>query len=156
MLSDEILSLPVIQALEKWQPGAGREARLDREQLSIGTEPARIVPVCRFLKQEQTYQRLSFITAVDWFPVEPRFGVVYNLHSFERNHWLRLQCRLGGENPEIDSVTELWRGANWYEREVYDLFGIRFRGHPDQRRIMMPEDWPGHPLRKDYPLSGAP
>jgi len=66
-----------------------------------------------------------------------------------------LKCRLSGQNPEIDSVTSVWRGANWYEREVFDLFGIRFRNHPDLRRIMLPDDWQGHPLRKDYPVTGS-
>ncbi len=117
-------------------------------------EPDRLVEVCHFLKHERSYVRLSFLTAIDWFPVEPRFEVVYSLHSLERNHWLRLKCRLGGENPEIDSVSGVWRSAVWYEREVFDLFGIRFRQHPDLRRILMPEGWEGHPLRKDYPLSG--
>jgi NADH-quinone oxidoreductase subunit C len=141
-------------ALEATLPGAVTETGLDRGQLVLGADPARIVEVCRFLKLERAYARLSFITAVDWYPVEPRFQVVYSLHSFEHNHWLRVKCRLGGESPEIDSVTEVWRAANWYEREVFDLFGIRFRRHPDLRRILMPEGWEGHPLRKDYPLSG--
>jgi NADH-quinone oxidoreductase subunit C len=79
---------------------------------------------------------------------------VYHLHSPERNERLRLKCRLPAANPEIDSVTAVWRGANWYERETFDLFGIRFRNHPGLRRIMLPEDWEGHPLRKDYPVTG--
>ncbi|MBI3666483.1 MAG: NADH-quinone oxidoreductase subunit C [Acidobacteria bacterium] len=154
MLSEQILSIPAVRALEERQPGVVTDANLHRGQLSIWVAPEQIVPICRFLKQEQTYQRLSSITAVDWFPVEPRFEVVYSLHSFERNHWLRVKCRMGGESPEIDSVTGVWRAANWYEREVFDLFGIRFRNHPDLSRIMMPDDWQGHPLRKNYPLSG--
>jgi NADH-quinone oxidoreductase subunit C len=79
--------------------------------------------------------------------------VVYHLHSIERNERLRLKARIAGE--EIETVTTVWRGANWYEREVFDLFGIRFTGHPDLRRIMMPDDWEGHPLRKDYPITGT-
>ena len=130
------------------------DSKIDRGQQIVWTPPQSIVEACRFLKNDQTYRRLSFITAIDWYPLEPRFEVVYSLHSFERNHWLRVKCRLAGESPEIDSVTEVWKAANWYEREVFDLFGIRFRNHPDLRRIMMPEDWQGHPLRKDYPLSG--
>ena len=81
---------------------------------------------------------------------EPRFEVVYHLQSVERNEWLRLKCRLAGGNPEIDSVTGVWRAANWYERETFDLFGISFRNHPDLRRIMLTEDFEGHPLRKDW------
>ena len=155
MLSEQIRSTPAVRALEDREAGVVTEAKLYRDQLSIQVAPEQIVSICRFLKQEQSYTRLSFITAVDWFPVEPRFEVVYSLHSLERNHWLRVKCRVGGENPEIDSVTGVWRSANWYEREVFDLFGIRFRNHPDLGRIMMPDDWQGHPLRKDYPVSGA-
>jgi NADH-quinone oxidoreductase subunit C len=99
--------------------------------------------------------RLSSVTAVDRYPSEPRFEVVYHLHSIEHNERLRLKCRIPGENPEIASVTSVWRSADWYEREVFDLFGIRFAGHPDLRRIMLPEDWEGHPLRKDYPITGS-
>jgi NADH:ubiquinone oxidoreductase subunit C len=80
---------------------------------------------------------------------------VYHLHSIERNDRLRLKCRIGGENPEIASVTSVWRSANWYEREVFDLFGIRFLNHPDLRRILMPDDWEGYPLRKNYPITGS-
>jgi NADH-quinone oxidoreductase subunit C len=81
--------------------------------------------------------------------------VVYHLHSIERNLRLRLKCRLPGADPVIESVTSVWRSANWYERETFDLFGIRFINHPDMRRIMMPDDWDGHPLRKDYPITGS-
>jgi NADH-quinone oxidoreductase subunit C len=130
-------------------------ARSDRGQAILYTPAERIVETCRFLKEDQCYVRLSFITAVDWYPTEPRFEVVYNLHSFERNHYLRVKARVPGPEYEIDSVTPVWRSANWYEREVFDLFGIRFRNHPDLRRILLPEGWEGHPLRKDYPLSGV-
>jgi NADH-quinone oxidoreductase subunit C len=97
---------------------------------------------------------LSTVTAVDRYPSQPRFEVVYHLQSIARKERLRLKCRLSGEQPEIDSATVVWRSANWFEREVFDLFGIRFRNHPDLRRIMMPEEWEGHPLRKDYPVTG--
>ena len=117
-------------------------------------DPAQIVDLCRYLKNEQKFVRLSSITAVDWHPSEPRFEVVYHLHALEPNKRLRLKCRLGGENPEIDSVTSVWYGANWYEREVFDMFGIKFRNHPSLVRILMPVDWEGYPLRKDYPVHG--
>jgi NADH-quinone oxidoreductase subunit C len=117
-------------------------------------DPARIADLCRYLKAEEQFIRLSSITAVDWHPAEPRFEVVYLLHSIEKNSRVRLKCRLGGANPEIDSVTGIWRGANWYEREVWDMFGIRFRNHPNLERILMPVDWEGYPLRKDYPVHG--
>ncbi len=128
--------------------------KYDRKELTLEIDPAQIVNVCRKLKGEQSYVRLSTVTGVDRFPEKPRFEVVYHLHSIERNERLRLKCRISGENPEIDSVTGVWRSANWYERETFDLFGIRFRNHPDLTRIMMPDDWEGHPLRKDYPVTG--
>ena len=134
--------------------GAIEESKTHLGQEILFIPPARIVEVCRFLKSEQGFQRLSAVTAVDWHPREPRFEVVYQLHSLARRERLRLKCRLGGEQPEIDSVAAVWRSADWYEREVFDLFGISFRSHPNLKRIMMPEDWSGHPLRKDYPIHG--
>src|SRR5262249_41458865 len=122
-------------------------------ELTAGIDPARIVEACRFLK-DRGFERLSTVTAVDRFPAEPRFEIVYHLHSISANRRLRLKCRLPGASPEIDSVTGVWRSANWYEREAFDLFGVKFRNHPDLRRIMLPEDWDGHPLRKDYAIEG--
>ena len=143
MLSAELHSIPAVV-----------ETGADRGQDIVWIAPESIVEACRHLKEERSYRRLSFITALDRHPAEPRFEVVYNLHSLERNHYLRVKARLSGPEYELDSVTPVWRAANWYEREVFDLFGIRFRHHPDLRRILMPEGWEGHPLRKDYPLSG--
>lgn len=116
--------------------------------------PERIVEICRHFKDEEKYERLSAVTCVDWHPAEPRFEVVYHLHSLTQNRRLRLKCRLSGEAPEIDSVYPVWRSADWFEREVFDLFGVRFRNHPNLTRILMPLDWEGHPLRKDYPVHG--
>jgi len=121
---------------------------------TVIVDAAKIVEVCRSFK-DQGFERLATVTAVDWHPAEPRFEVVYHLHSIARNERLRLKCRLTSAAAEIDSVVPVWRSADWYEREVFDLFGIAFRGHPDLRRIMMPEDWDGHPLRKDYPIHGG-
>jgi NADH-quinone oxidoreductase subunit C len=117
-------------------------------------DPARIVDLCRYLKTEEKFLRISAVTAVDWHPAEPRFEVVYHLHSIDRNERLRLKCRLGGQDPVIESVYGVWRAADWYEREVYDMFGIRFLNHPNLVRILMPVDWEGYPLRKDYPVHG--
>jgi NADH-quinone oxidoreductase subunit C len=128
--------------------------KFDRGELTLEIDPARIVEVCRKLKTEMDFIRLSTVTAVDWHPIDPRFEVVYHLHSLSRNDRLRLKVRVGGETPTVETVTSVWRSANWYEREVFDLFGIRFHNHPDLRRIMMPDHWEGHPLRKDYPILG--
>jgi len=154
MTVDELQALPVAAALISAAPGAVTGGSHDRQELMLEIAAERIVSACRYLKAEQNFARLSTIAAVDWYPEEPRFEVVYHLHSPERNERLRLKCRVAGEDPEIDSVTAIWRGANWYERETFDLFGIRFRNHPDLRRIMLPEDWEGYPLRKDYPVTG--
>jgi NADH-quinone oxidoreductase subunit C len=123
-------------------------------ELTVEIAPERLVEACRLLKHERQFERLSTVTAVDRYPSQPRFEVVYHLQSITRKQRLRLKCRLPGEQPEIDSATAVWRSANWFEREVFDLFGIRFRNHPDLRRIMMPDGWEGHPLRKDYPVTG--
>ena len=117
-------------------------------------DPARILDLCRYLKNEEKFVRLSAVTAVDWHPAEPRFEVVYQLHSIENNQRLRIKCRLNGDAPEIESVFSVWKSADWYEREVFDMFGIGFRNHPNLVRILMPVDWEGYPLRKDYPVHG--
>jgi NADH-quinone oxidoreductase subunit C len=145
----------ILEQLRDHDPAAVLETKSRFGEATAIVAPEKIVDICRYLKSELQFVRLSGITAVDWHPREPRFEVVYLLHSIESNTRLRLKCRLGGEQPEIDSVTSVWQSANWYEREVYDLFGIVFRNHPDLRRIMMPEDWEGHPLRKDYPVHGG-
>jgi NADH-quinone oxidoreductase subunit C len=155
MIPEDLKARAVAAAVEEFDSEAVCGGKFDRGELTLEIAPARLVSVCGFLKYDQKFARLSTVTAVDLLPGEPRFEVVYHLHSPERNERLRLKCRLGGENPEIDSVTQVWRGANWYERETFDLFGIRFRNHPDLRRIMLPEDWEGHPLRKDYPVTGS-
>lgn len=154
MIPEELNTIPVVAALVTAQPEAVVGGKSDRGELTLEIAPERIVEVCRFLKEDEKFVRISTVTAVDWYPEEPRFDVVYHLHSPERNERLRLKCRLPGANPEIDSVTVVWRGVNWYERETFDLFGIRFRNHPNLRRIMLPENWEGHPLRKDYPVTG--
>jgi len=123
-------------------------------ETTLIADPAQIVDLCRYLKTSEKYIRLSSVTAVDWYPAEPRFEVVYHLHSLEPFQRLRLKCRVNGKDPAIDSVTSVWRGADWYEREVWDMFGVHFRNHPNLQRILMPTDWEGHPLRKDYPVHG--
>jgi NADH-quinone oxidoreductase subunit C len=154
MISEQIFEHPVARELNDRLPGAIVDGGQALGELTLYVDPARIVEICAYLKSEQKFNRVSSITAVDWFPADPRFEVVYHLHSNERNARVRLKCRVSESSPEIDSVTAVWRGANWYEREVFDLFGICFRNHPNLKRILMPEDWEGHPLRKDYPVHG--
>ena len=155
MLPDNLREHAVAAAVETFDSEAIQTGRFDRGELTLEIAPAKIVSVCGFLKYDQKFVRLSTVTAVDRYPAEPRFEVVYHLHSIERNQRLRLKARLAGSEPAIESVTAVWKGANWYEREVWDLFGIRFTGHPDLSRIMMPDDWEGYPLRKDYPITGT-
>jgi NADH-quinone oxidoreductase subunit C len=155
MLPDNLRERAVAAAIETFDADAVTAGKLDRNELTLEVRPSKIVSVCGFLKYDQAFVRLSSVTAVDRYPAEPRFEIVYHLHSVERKERVRLKCRLPGSDPVIESVTSVWRGAGWYEREVFDLFGIRFIGHPDLRRIMMPDNWEGHPLRKDYPITGS-
>lgn len=154
MLPEALKNHAAAAALDAAIPGAITAGHTERNEPTWWIDAARIVDVCRFLKDQQKYIRLSGITGVDWLPADPRFEVVYLLHSLERQERLRLKCWISENDPYIDSVTGVWRCANWYEREVYDLFGVRFRNHPDLTRILMPSDWEGHPLRKDYPVHG--
>ncbi len=98
------------------------------------------------------FEFLSDLTAVDWWPAEPRFEVVYHLASFEHRTRLRVKVRVGGDDARLPTASDIWPAADWLEREVWDLFGIVFDNHPDLRRLLMPEDWVGHPARKDYPV----
>ena len=128
-----------------------------RGEQTIVLQAEHLVAVCTYLQKNLQYTFLSSITAVHWPERLPRFDVVYHLLSIPHRSELRLKLRVGEkreEHPSVPTVVSVWPGANWYEREVYDLFGITFAGHPDLRRILMPMDWSTHPLRKDYPLSG--
>ena len=154
MIPPEVTQMPDAAALLAFDPAAMEDGKLDRGELTLVIRPDGIRPVCEFLKAHRGYRFLSDVTAVDWYPSEPRFEVVYHLYCHARRERLRLKCRLSAEQPEIASVVPVWDAANWYEREVFDLFGIRFEGHPHLRRILMPDDWQGHPLRKDYPVTG--
>jgi NADH-quinone oxidoreductase subunit C len=113
-----------------------------------------IVSICIFLRDdtELSFNFLSDLCGVDYLERKPRFDVVYNLYSINKNHRLRLKVRVE-EGESVPSVTPVWSTANWHEREVYDMFGINFDGHPDLKRILMADDWEGHPLRKDFPLT---
>ena len=155
MIPDNLRNQAVAEAVDAFDPDALTGGAFDRGELTLEVAPAKIASVCGFLKYDQQFVRLSSVTAVDRWPAEPRFEVVYHLHSIERKHYVRVKSRISGEQPSIDSVTSVWRGANWYEREVFDLFGIHFNNHPNLTRILMPEGWEGHPLRKDYPITGS-
>jgi NADH-quinone oxidoreductase subunit C len=112
-----------------------------------------LLAVVKYLK-ESGFTLFEDITAVDWLPKEPRFQVVYHFLNLAARRSIRLKVELPGDKPAVSSITGLFLGAGWFEREVFDLFGIIFENHPDLRRIEMPDDWEGHPLRKDYPVTG--
>jgi NADH-quinone oxidoreductase subunit C len=114
----------------------------------------RIVEVCRFLKDAQGFDMAPYITAVDYLGRDPRFEVVYNLYATKANARIRLRVKVPEQDCEIPTVTSVWRGADWFERYCYDMYGIRVAGHPDLRRLLMYEEFVGNPLRKDYPLRG--
>jgi NADH-quinone oxidoreductase subunit C len=115
---------------------------------------ARLAELAEFLRDDSDlkFNFLMDVTAVDHWKRKPRFEVVYHFLSLERRHRLRVKVPVGEPDPEVDTLTHLWKGANWYEREVFDMFGIQFKGHPDLRRILMYPEFEGHPLRKDYPI----
>ncbi len=155
MIPENLKEHATAAALAGFDPGAIVTGTFDRGELTLEIEREKIAGVCGFLKHDCGFTRLSTVTGVDRYPAEPRFEVVYHLLAVERSERLRLKCRVPGGDAEIDSVTGVWRGANWFERETFDLFGVRFRNHPDLRRIMLPDDWEGHPLRKDYAITGS-
>ena len=119
-------------------------------------DAARIAEVCGFAKQELGFDFLLDITSIDNYGEDPRWTIVYHLYGIAHGSHLRLSTNVGEEKSELPTVTGVWRTANWHEREIYDMMGIRFRGHPDLRRIIMWEGYPYFPLRKDFPLAGKP
>jgi NADH-quinone oxidoreductase subunit C len=147
---------PAVARLLRSNRGAIRGVKFDREEMTISVERSEIRQVCALLRDDRNcpFNYLSDITCVDWYPSEPRFEVIYHLLSMPNRERVRLKVGLTGEMPTVESVTSVWPGANYFEREVYDLFGVRFAGHPYLRRLLMPENWEGHPLRKDYPVEG--
>jgi NADH-quinone oxidoreductase subunit C len=146
----------VIARIRSWQPGAVTGLISFRGELTLLTPPEHLRPLAAFLAGESdlAFTFLSAVTAVDRFPIEPRFELNYHLLSISRRDSLCLRVRLPGESPVADTVVPVWPTANWHEREIFDLFGICFEGHPDLRRMLLPDDWEGHPLRKDYPVEG--
>ena len=151
---DQLKDKPAVAVLET--RSLVESAKLDRGELTIYVNRVDIRQACEILREspETKFNFLADITCVDVFPSEPRFEVIYNLLSHSRKQRVRLIARVPGGDPSIESLMGSWPAANFFEREVFDLFGVRFLGHPNLRRIMMPEDWEGHPLRKDYPVEG--
>jgi NADH-quinone oxidoreductase subunit C len=152
----DIEKLPVVHKLKEWNASAVAEVLEFRGEITVVVPKEQIFAVAQYLATEPAlrFSLLSDITTVDNFPLEPRFEVLYHLVSIDRRDRIRLKVRLAGKDPSIASVTPVWPTANWHERESFDLFGIQFPGHPDLKRILMPDDWEGFPLRKDYPTEG--
>src|SRR6201987_6393789 len=142
-----------VASLSNSLPHAVLDAKFDRDELTltITKDQIRAAPS---LGRQAGYNFLEDVTCVDWYPSEPRFHVIYHILSMTLKARIRLVAPVDSRDPLIDSITPVWPSANFYEREVWDLFGVRFHGHPGLRRIMMPEEWEGHPLRKDYPVEG--
>jgi len=153
---EQLKDRPEVAALLANHGTAVSAAKFDRNELTIWIDRIALRQACQTLKSDTKlqYNALADLTCVDFYPREPRFEVVYQLFSTTTKKYLRLKVRLAGEDANIDSLTTIWPGANFFEREVFDLFGVRFDGHPNLIRIMMPDDWEGHPLRKDYPVEG--
>ena len=134
-------------------PDAVTDAKFEFNELTLTISKDQIRAACHTV-QQAGYNFFEDVTCVDWYPSEPRFQVTYHILSHSLKERIRLIAFVDSVDPSIDSITPVWPSANFYEREVWDLFGVRFHGHPGLRRIMMPEEWSGHPLRKDYPVEG--
>ncbi len=140
----------IVQTLQETFKAQAEEFR---GEAHVFVDAAQIVDVLAFLRDQQSFELLSALTAVDYWPQEtPRFHVIYQLTSLANNLSLMVRVLVNGDQPEVPTVSGVYAAANWREREIWDMFGVRFAGHPDLRRILMPPDWEGHPLRKDYPL----
>ena len=144
---------PAVKAILSWNAGALTDAKFDFDELTLTIVPEEIRAACLAVKAAG-YNFFEDVTAVDWFPASPRFQLSYHILSHRFKARIRLRVLLQDANPAVESIVPVWAGANYYEREVFDLFGIRFEEHPNLRRIMMPDEWNGHPLRKDYPVEG--
>ena len=124
-----------------------------RGEISLIVSPEQIVEICRVLRDDYGFELLVEETAVDYWPEQnPRFHVVYRLRSLQKDSLIGLRVPLNGNAPRLPTIEGIYRNANWFERELWDMFGIQIEGHSDLRRIIMPYDWEGHPLQKDYPL----
>jgi len=153
---EELKKDPVTERLRAWAAQAVADVLDFRGERTIVVPRSHLLRAVEFLRGETdlTFNFLSDITGVDRFPVEPRFELNYHLLSIPNRKVLRLRVFAHGNDAIVPSVTSIWCTANWHEREIFDLFGVRFEGHPNMRRILMPDDWDGFPLRKDYPVEG--
>jgi NADH-quinone oxidoreductase subunit C len=145
----------VINSIRMRYPDAIQDVKTFRGETTLLIKKEKIQEICHYLKNDFDFKFIADLTAVDYLGIKtPRFEVVYYLHRFgprfDENIRIRLKVEVSEEDPRVDSVTPVWSGANWLEREVYDMFGIEFVGHPDLRRILMPEDYEAFPLRKDF------
>jgi NADH-quinone oxidoreductase subunit C len=146
----------VAEYLRSWNPKAVVEVLEFRGETTI-VVPRELLRAAAERCREDAKLQYNFLTdatCVDRYPAEPRFELNYHLVSIPRREKVRLRVWVSGHDPVVDSLVPVWPGANWLEREIFDLFGIRFHGHPDLRRILLPDDWEGHPLRRDYPVEG--
>lgn len=148
------INLAVRKLKEKF-PASILDVKIFRDEVNITVQKKDIFEICKLLHSDPDlqYHMLTDLCGVDLFPEAPRFEVVYHLNSIKNNQRLRLKAKVG-EKESISSVESIWKVANWYEREAYDLFGIPFENHPDLRRIMLWDGYEGHPLRKDFPVEG--
>jgi NADH-quinone oxidoreductase subunit C len=144
---------PAIMAILNWNSAALADAKFEFSELTLTLDPTAIRAACVAVK-DAGYNFFEDMTAIDWFPATPRFQLSYHILSHAFKERVRLRALVDEPDPSIDSITPVWPGANFYEREVFDLFGIHFADHPDLRRILLPDEWKGHPLRKDYPVEG--
>src|SRR6201989_1319825 len=142
---EQLKNHPAVARLLGWKDSAIQSVKFDRDEMTIFVDRSDIRDACALLKNdtECPFNFLSDVTCVDWYPSEPRFEVIYHLLSISKKERVRLKVRPDGSTRVVESIPPIWPGANYFEREVFDLFGIRFTGHPYLRRIMMPEDWNG-------------
>jgi NADH-quinone oxidoreductase subunit C len=148
---------PIVSKVRAWDSEAFSEVSDFRGDLTLVLKPERLIRTSEFLRNEPglEFEYLSDISVLDRFPLDPRFELNYHLLSIVNRQTLRLRVFIpDSSHPVVETITSVWPTANWHERENFDLFGIRFEGHPDLRRILLPDDWEGYPLRRDYPTEG--
>ncbi len=147
---------PILAKIRAWHPEAIADLISFRGEITVVVPRQHLRPLAEFMYSDPDlkFTYLSDVTGMDRFPIEPRFELNYHLLSLSRRETIRLRVRLPGEDPVIETVIPVWPTANWHEREIFDLFGIHFEGHPNLRRMLLPDDWEGYPLRKDYPVEG--